>query len=458
MSSYQVIARRFRPRLLKQVIGQEAVVTTIRNALARERIGHAYLFCGPRGTGKTSLARLLAKALNCTHRNAEQEPCDQCASCSEIAAGCSMDVIELDGASHRGIEDVRQICEGSVYTAPSGGYRIYIIDEVHMLTKEAFNALLKTLEEPPARVVFLMATTEPHKIPATVLSRAQRFHLQRLSPAQIVQKLALVIQELGTTAEPEALQLLSQLAEGGLRDAESMLDHAMAYVDGPLTATAVAQALGLLPTARLFELHRAVQTGNASAALRLGEELFCQGVDLSHFLTLLAQQIRLFMIHNIDAEHPSLTPLSSQERQQIAAHAQGYSAAQCLRLLDLLTEVQQQLTTAPSKRVAIEAMLLKMVQTRHWMPLDQLVQRLEQLERQLQTKPAMVVEQAKPAEAPARPKPVEAARPKPAEPAAPVQAPAAAPAPPLDKAESVRHQTILQFAAIELEGSLSKPS
>lgn len=217
--SYQVLARKFRPKFFSEVIGQEAVITTLRHALAQKRLAQAYLFCGCRGTGKTTLARLFAKALNCTQLK-DGEPCNHCSSCIDIAAGHSLDVLEIDGASHRGIEDIRQINESVHFSPTSGRYKIYLIDEVHMLTKEAFNALLKTLEEPPEHVKFFFATTEPHKVPATILSRCQRFNLMRLSEEQIIKSLQTIADQLSIEVqEPQALELVARLAEGSLRDA-----------------------------------------------------------------------------------------------------------------------------------------------------------------------------------------------------------------------------------------------
>ena len=189
MENYQVLARKYRPQKFSEVVGQDPIVTTLKNAIKNKRLAHAYLFCGSRGTGKTTLARVFAKALNCHQPLPDGEPCNQCTSCKEITSGSSLDVLEIDGASHRGIDDVRQINETVGYAASGGGYKIYIIDEVHMLTKEAFNALLKTLEEPPARVMFFFATTEPHKVLPTILSRCQRFNLNRISSEKIVEKL-----------------------------------------------------------------------------------------------------------------------------------------------------------------------------------------------------------------------------------------------------------------------------
>jgi len=223
MAKYQVIAVKYRPQSFADVIEQEGVVTTLKNAIRLERIGHAYLFCGSRGTGKTTLARLYAKALNCSNRTSESEPCNRCSSCQEIQSGRSLDVIEIDGASNRGIDDIRNINETVGYAASSGKYKIYIIDEVHMLTKEAFNALLKTLEEPPPHVLFFFATTEPHKVLPTIISRCQRFDLKRISPEKIIQKLATICTDLDIDMAEEGLRTVAIYAEGSMRDAESLL-------------------------------------------------------------------------------------------------------------------------------------------------------------------------------------------------------------------------------------------
>ncbi len=257
MPEYQVLARKYRPQTFAEVIGQEAIITTLKNAIKNKRLAHAYLFCGSRGTGKTTLARILAKALNCQHPTPEGEPCNQCASCKEITSGHSLDVLEIDGASHRGIDDVRQINETVGYATSSGCYKIYIIDEVHMLTKEAFNALLKTLEEPPPKVLFFFATTEPHKVLPTILSRCQRFNLTRIPLEKIASKLREICQDLGIAIDEAALRLIAGRAEGGLRNAESLLDQIISFHEGPISLESAAAILGVMSRDSLFALDSA---------------------------------------------------------------------------------------------------------------------------------------------------------------------------------------------------------
>ena len=274
MPHYQVIARKYRPQTFQEVLGQDAIVTTLKNAIRNQRLAHAYLLCGSRGTGKTTLARVFAKALNCQAPTADGEPCGLCSSCKEIATGHSLDVLEIDGASHRGIDDIRRINETVGYASSSGRYKIYIIDEVHMLTKEAFNALLKTLEEPPPRVIFLFATTEPHKVLPTVLSRCQRFNLNRIPITTIVSKLRRIAQEQNIDVEEEALHLLARRADGGLRDAESLFDQIIAFNEGAITTTTVAHVFGMMPKETLFALDLAGKEGRLSAAFDIAHNLF----------------------------------------------------------------------------------------------------------------------------------------------------------------------------------------
>lgn len=381
MVEYQVIARKYRPQFFQQVIGQEAIVTTLKNALKFSRLSHAYLFCGSKGTGKTTVARIFAKALNCHSLDENQEPCNHCASCKEINSGSSLDVLEIDGASHRGIEDIRQINETIAYAPQSGKYKIYLIDEVHMLTKEAFNALLKTVEEPPEKVKFFFATTEPHKIPATILSRCQCFHLNRISTEKIMSKLQWIANDLKREVDTEALRSLAGLAEGGLRDAEVLLDQVLAFQEGPLTAAVVADVLGIMPKERLFALDAAGPRGNIAVAFEIVHQLFSSGKNLNHFLDELIEHFRIHLLIKIHGNDFSAT-LPSEKEKYLQANAH-YSQEQCLYILDLLLEAQQHLRSLPFKQIALEMLLVKILRSHHRIPLETLVDRLKQLESSL---------------------------------------------------------------------------
>ncbi len=379
MSEYQVLARKYRPKLFREVVGQESVVTTLMNALLLGKTAHAYLFCGSRGTGKTTLARLFAMALNCKEPSPQGEPCNQCSSCHDIAKGHSLDVLEIDGASHRGIEDIRQINETIGYASASGKYKIYLIDEVHMLTKEAFNALLKTLEEPPHKVKFLFATTEPHKIPATILSRCQRFNLRRIPADKIHQKLTSIASDLGIPAHPEALQLIAQLAEGGLRDAESLLDQVIAFSDQELNLKNVAEALGILPRDTFFALDEAARSGDYKVAFSLAKQVFSSGVHIPYFLEELLQHFRTHLLFKLDAPRE----ISQEMHARYQKYSAYYTELQCLEILELLVRGQQEIKSAPSEQVALEMLLLRIVRIPQKLPLEQLVSRLISLEKKV---------------------------------------------------------------------------
>lgn len=361
MSEYQVIARRYRPRKFKEVVGQEVVVTTLINAIRMKRVAHAYLFCGSRGTGKTTLARLFAKALNCKELGDNCEPCNHCQSCKEIDQSHAIDVLEIDGASHRGIEDIRQINETILYAPTSGRYKIYIIDEVHMLTKEAFNALLKSLEEPPEKVKFFFATTEPHKIPLTILSRCQRFNLVRIPPQKMEEKLSRIANEMGVEMEGAAVRLLSDLSGGGLRDAESMLDQLIATYGKKVTLSSVEELFGILPAERLAELDRAVATQDFSVAFKLADEVFASGRNVEIF-------IEELIVHY---------------RRLLMKKAPPYTEEQCLDILEMLGQVENEIKHAFSQRTTLEMTLIRIIRSAKRLSLEALVGKLLDLEKRL---------------------------------------------------------------------------
>lgn len=385
-SDYQVIARKFRPQTFKDVMGQEAIVTTLKNAMKFNRLAQAYLFCGSRGTGKTTLARLFAKALNCQHLTDEGEPCNQCSSCREITSGSSLDVLEIDGASHRGIEDIRQINDTVGYTAASGQYKIYIIDEVHMLTKEAFNALLKTLEEPPPKVKFFFATTEPYKVLPTILSRCQRFNLNRIPLPQIVVKLRHIAHQLKVEVEEEALRLVAQRAEGGLRDAESLFDQILAFQEGPVTVASVASILGLMPRDIYFEIDQAGKKGEFAKAFEITQRVFSEGKDLTYFMEGLIDHLRQILLFKLSGRHSPLLTLTESEKDQYERTALLYTQEQCLDLIEYLLEAQGQLRLSSFGKISLEAILLHVMRSHFRLSIEQLVYRLSELEQSVHSK------------------------------------------------------------------------
>ncbi len=376
MQKYQVLARKYRPQKFSDVVGQEVIVTTLKNALRLEKIAHAYLFCGGRGTGKTTLARLFAKALNCLNLQENQEPCNECASCTEIMAGQSMDVIEIDGASNRGIDDIRQINEMVGYVPSDGRYKIYIIDEVHMLTKEAFNALLKTLEEPPPQAKFFFATTEPHKILPTVISRCQRFDLGRIATAQIVSKLEEIGKDLKREIDPEALHKIAALSEGSLRDAESLFDQILCFLEGKITADTVSQVFGLVSEEHFFALDTAFSEMRLAFAFELVSSLFHAGKDLSHFMSQLIHHYRLIAISKTLGEQDIQGPLAARYMQS----SRLYTQQQSLYLLEYLVTAESNLQKSLSPRIFLENTLLHIIRSKNRIPIEVLVRRLSELE------------------------------------------------------------------------------
>lgn len=357
--SHQASARKYRPGTFAEVVGQPFIVQTLRNALRYKQIAHAYLFFGPRGVGKTTCARILAKAVNCENLTPEGDPCNQCPSCQRFIQGRALNLIELDAASHNSVEDIRLITDQVHLTPPEGRYKVYIIDEAHMLTTAAFNAFLKTLEEPPAHALFILATTEKHKIPPTILSRCQRFDFRRIPTEEIATQLQKVAEKEGVQAESEALFLIAAKAEGGLRDALSLFDQLVSRTAGHLTYRAVLEALETLDYEAYFTLSEALKNWEGEKALHHLHQYLQSGYDAStitqgllmHFRSLLLAQY----LPQALAEH-----IPPHYREKYSQQASVYSAAFLLHGIDILLEAErrQQYTRAPE--IALEAALLKM--------------------------------------------------------------------------------------------------
>ena len=355
------LARKYRPRRFAEVAVQSHVATTLRNAIAADRLGQAYLFCGPRGTGKTTLARVLAMALNCEAPSADHEPCGTCPSCERIWGGStSLDVVEMDAASNRGVDDARELRERVMY-APSaaGRYKVYIIDEAHMLTREAWNTLLKVLEEPPPRVVFVFATTEPQKIQqaaAPVLSRVQRFDLRRIGPADVRSRLATVLEAEGVTAEPEALAMLARAADGSMRDALSLTDQALSLGGRALTADRVRDALGLVHEDEHLALLTLVAERWAADVFGAVGRLADHGVDFAVLLVDFAELLRAQLAVVLGGTLPDL---SERVREALAAHAARFHAGDLLRMLHLVAEVEPQVRRSGQPQILFETLLVR---------------------------------------------------------------------------------------------------
>lgn len=366
-SAYRVLARKYRPQRFAELIGQDAMVQTLGNAIKRGRLAHAFLMTGVRGVGKTSTARLIAKALNCVGPDGQGgptiDPCGQCEPCVAIAEGRHIDVVEMDAASHTGVDDVREIIEAVRYAAVSARYKVYIIDEVHMLSKNAFNALLKTLEEPPAHVKFLFATTEVNKVPVTVLSRCQRFDLRRIPADKLAQHFAAVAEKESVNAEPEALALIARAAEGSARDGLSILDQAIAHADtagdGLVTAAQVREMLGLSDRGAIRRLFGMLLAGDVAATLRSLRDQYDLGVDPVTVLRGLLETVHGVTLAKMGA---GADPAQSiEEREALADWASRLAYAQLHRLWQLLLKGHDEVARAPMPIEAAEMALLRLV-------------------------------------------------------------------------------------------------
>lgn len=358
--NYQVIARKWRPQHFDDVVGQEHITRTLKNAIASGRIHHAFLFIGSRGIGKTTTARILAKALNCLKSEGPTpEPCGECENCVSIGVGNNMDVIEIDGASNNGVEDVREIRENIRMVPSYGRYKVYIIDEVHQLSIAAFNALLKTLEEPPPHAIFVLATTEAHKIPATIVSRCQRYDFRRVPASEIIALLQKVLKAEGRDASDEALFAIARAAEGGIRDAESILDELITYCESEISFTDVNDVLGLVDWTVLHELCDSVHTQDIGKQLTIIDQVASAGKDLSQFVEELLRYYRNLLICKT-ADARTLLHLPDIEMDALEERAQRHSLNAIIRMVEQFADLNKGFDSQLAQRIALEALLIRL--------------------------------------------------------------------------------------------------
>jgi DNA polymerase-3 subunit gamma/tau len=382
--SYQVIARKYRPKRFADVVGQEHVTQTLTNAIGQKRIAHAYLFCGPRGTGKTTVARIFAKCLNC-EGGPKIDFDDKDPRCIEITEGRSLDVLEIDGASNNGVEQVRELRETCKYAPASSPFKIYIIDEVHMLSTAAFNALLKTLEEPPAHVKFMFATTDPEKVLPTILSRCQRFDLRRIPAALIVKHLAHIAKLEKVKIDEAALGAIARGADGGMRDAESTLDQLISFCGDKIEEADVLSMFGLAAQSQILGLSRAVLAGEIQTALGLLNELAKSGKDLGRLLADLLGHFRNLLIFQVSRGDLSLLEVSEAEGATLKEQSALANTELFTRILEVLTEAELRLRDATSKKILLEVALLKAMEARNGVSLDSVLKQLHLLRGQTGT-------------------------------------------------------------------------
>lgn len=381
--SYMALYRKFRPDEFEDVKGQDAIVKTLKNQIVAERIGHAYLFCGTRGTGKTTVAKIFAKAVNCEHP-VDGSPCNECATCRAIASGTSMNVIEIDAASNNGVDNIREIREEVAYRPTEGRYKVYIIDEVHMLSIGAFNALLKTLEEPPEYVIFILATTEAHKIPITILSRCQRYDFKRISIDTIADRLSELIEKEQLDVEEKAVRYIARMADGSMRDALSLLDQCAAfYIGQRLTYDNVLEVLGAVDTETFSKLLRNILDMDVSAVIETVDELVVNGRELSQMAADFTWYLRnLLLVKSSDGMEDALE-MSSENILRLKEEAQMIDSDTLIRYIRIFSELSGQLKFATQKRVLFEVTLIKLCRPQMETEKDALLDRIRSIEKRL---------------------------------------------------------------------------
>jgi len=405
--SYQVLAREYRPQKFEDVVGQDPIAQALQNAIDTKRVAHAYLFAGPRGVGKTSVARILAKALNC-EKGPTPQPCGLCTACHEIRDTNAVDVLEIDGASNRGINEIRELRENVKYLPAKCRYKVYIIDEVHMLTTEAFNALLKTLEEPPKHVIFVLATTEPHKIPLTILSRCQRYNFKRIPLVRILEHLQTISSKEGVEISETSLRLIGREAEGSMRDAQSLLDQVISFSGKKVSDEEVIEALGIIDRKTLHEVIQALAEGDRPRLLQLIERVHRFGYDIKEFCGELAQLTRDLMVLKAFPEEGAgeseLIDLPEEEIQELSRRVEKFSLEEIQSLFRSLLDAHDEAARSAFPRLVLEMTLIRAARRRPILSIEEVLDRLAAMEERL----LQPMEAARPAALPkALPEPIE---------------------------------------------------
>jgi len=379
--TYLVTARKWRPSKFSEVVGQERVTATLLHSLKLGRVAHAYIFAGPRGVGKTTVARILAKAINCLNPQ-DYEPCNECEMCVEISNGRSIDVLEIDGASNRGIDEVRDLRESVRYTPTKAKYKVYIIDEVHMLTKEAFNALLKTLEEPPPHILFIFATTEPHRVPSTILSRCQRFDFRRIEIQKIIERLKLIAQQDKIQIDDDSLFTIAKKANGSLRDALSIFDQVVSFCGEKIKFEDVIKALNIIDQEIFFRVTDIVKEKNIKAGLELVDEITKLGYDFQEFLTGLSEHLRNFLVV-ITTKSTELIEATEYYKSRYINQANNFTESDIIRMLKIVNDAEASIKWAPQPRLKLEMVITQLASLDSAVKIQELIAKIEEIEKHL---------------------------------------------------------------------------